>query len=175
MLKRIFLTIFFLFPAICFSQDAQKPDPFTLTTTDFLDTGIMASTYTCTGKDISPNFSWDHAPDKTKSFALIVFDESLKEKFYHWVIYNISPKTKNLEQGKEPKKEAVIGKNSFGNQKYNGPCPPLGQSHSYVFTLYALDTVLPDKTLDGNQVEEAIQKHTLAKSELRGVFSRWYR
>lgn len=176
MLIRWILILFFFFPALCFSETAKPLEPLTLTTTDFLDTGIMASIYSCTGKDISPSFSWDHIPDKTQSFAFIVYDESIKEKFYHWLAYNIPKTIKRLEEGKDLPKGAITLKNSFGKNQYNGPCPPLGQSHSYVFTLYALDTTLESKSiLDGNQLEEAMQKHILAKSSIRGVFSRWYR
>ena len=37
------------------------------------------------------------------------------------------------------------GNNSFGNTGYNGPCPPGGKSHHYIFKIYAVDTAV---TLD---------------------------
>ena len=33
----------------------------------------------------------------------------------------------------------VTGKNDFGTFGWGGPCPPPGQLHRYVFTLFALD------------------------------------
>jgi phosphatidylethanolamine-binding protein (PEBP) family uncharacterized protein len=49
------------------------------------------------------------------------------------------------------------GTNSFGDRGYGGPCPPPGGgSHTYVFRLFALDSL-----------ERAIRKHVLAKAEYR--------
>jgi Raf kinase inhibitor-like YbhB/YbcL family protein len=64
------------------------------------------------------------------------------------------------------------GKNSSGNMRYDGPCPPSG-THRYFFKLYALDSTLslsPGATKE--QVLNATKGHILAQGELMGTFSK---
>jgi Raf kinase inhibitor-like YbhB/YbcL family protein len=65
-----------------------------------------------------------------------------------------------------------VGKNSSGNMRYDGPCPPSG-THRYYFKLYALDTtinLLPGATKD--QVLKEMEGHILGQGELMGTFSK---
>ena len=65
-----------------------------------------------------------------------------------------------------------FGKNSSGNTRYDGPCPPSG-THRYYFKLYALDTLvdlLPGATKE--ELLKAMQGHILAQGELMGTFSK---
>ena len=51
--------------------------------------------------------------------------------------------------------------------------PPAGKAHHYVFTLYALDTLLPLKAgADKAEIEKAMAGHELAKTSLTGLFKR---
>lgn len=143
----------------------------TLTTTSFSSLKGLAKTYTCDDENISPNLDWKNIPENTKSFVLILSDPDAPDGiFYHWVVYNIPPTTTSFSEGLEniPGK---VGKNSFGNVRYDGPCPPKGVTHSYVFTLYALDSLLdlPDGS-DAKVVLNAAQKHILSKTELSTSF-----
>lgn len=64
------------------------------------------------------------------------------------------------------------GLNDWKRPGYGGPCPPVGR-HRYFFKLYALDIELPD--LGGatkNRLEEAMEGHVLARSELVGTYER---
>jgi hypothetical protein len=65
------------------------------------------------------------------------------------------------------------GINSFSNVGYNGPCPPPGKVHHYIFRLFALDSALNlgDKA-DAAAVEAAMKGHVLATAELVGTFER---
>ena len=62
--------------------------------------------------------------------------------------------------------------NGYGEMGYGGPCPPPGHTHTFVFTLYALDTSLdlPEgATVD--DLRAAIGGHVLEQAELQGTFA----
>ena len=158
------------------AEETPKANPFTLTTSAFLDQGMLPVLYTCDGKDISPTLEWTNPPNKTETFALIFEDKDAPEGvFYHWVIYNIPKTETKLPEGIDKFPQgSVIAKNNFENAKYNGPCPPKGVSHTYLFSLYALDSKLTlPSTADAKTVLQAIQKHNLGEAKLTAVYSRW--
>ena len=101
--------------------------------------------------------------------------KAAKGSFYHWVLYNI-PKNISSLPSTENKLPAglTVGKNSLGNAQYKGPCPPKGAAHSYIFTLYALDTKLNlPAGADAQALLTAMDKHILAKTKLTATYSRW--
>jgi Raf kinase inhibitor-like YbhB/YbcL family protein len=170
---RIFLWTISLF--LSFSINAFADD-FALTTDAFLDTGALPVLYTCDGKDVSPKLSWSNPPPKTKSYALIMTDpEAPSGTFFHWVVYNIPATTTELVEGvKEFPKGSLLGMNSFNKNQYNGPCPPKGTAHTYVITLYALDTSLSVPAgADGKTVLDKMKDHIIKKIQLSTVYSRW--
>lgn len=141
--------------------------------------GEIPEKYTCDGQDISPPLLWDDIPEGTKSLVLIVDDpdapdpKAPKMTWVHWLIYNIPPTTKGLEEGVSNfPKGALHGKNDWRRTGYGGPCPPIGR-HRYFFKLYALDTVLPDlKIPDKKALESAMKGHIIEMAELIGTYQR---
>lgn len=136
----------------------------------------MPTLYTCDSKDVSPELSWTNPPAKTQSFAIIVSDpDAPSGTWYHWIAYNIPSSVKELaENTTQLPSGALAGRNSWGKTQYNGPCPPKGSVHTYVFTLYALDTKLKiPADPDGKTILEAIKDHTVGKAEITGVYTRW--
>ena len=135
--------------------------------------------YSCSGKNISPALTWSEPPAGTQSFALIVDDpDAPMGTWVHWVLYNIPAGARSLPEdlpikGKNIEPEAIyFGKNSSGNIRYDGPCPPSG-THRYYFKLYALDTLIG--LLPGASKEDLLremQGHILAQGELMGTFSK---
>lgn len=121
---------------------------------------------------------WENPPKNTKSFALAIVDpDAPSGNFIHWIIYNIPPVESSLPQGisTEPslKNNAMQGINDFGRIGYGGPCPPKSQKHAYVFTIYALDTVLslkPKASYD--ELKKAMNGHILEQTELTGYFEK---
>ena len=101
-----------------------------------------------TGEDKSPALSWTRPQDQgnTRSFVVILYDETAG--FFHWGMYNIAPSRTGLPQN------AGVANSQYGEQvqnevsmraQYDGPCPPPNRPpnvHHYVFTVYALDTML---------------------------------
>jgi Raf kinase inhibitor-like YbhB/YbcL family protein len=140
--------------------------------------GTIPEPYTCDGEDTSPALMWNTPPEGTKSLALIMEDPDAPGRtFIHWVIYNIPPSEKGLEEGvsKEERlgNNALQGVNDMRRIGYNGPCPPPGGPHRYYFKLYALDRELdisPGSTK--TDVEKAIEGHILGKGELMGRYGR---
>ena len=135
--------------------------------------------YTCQGDDISPPLSWENTPGTATSLVLIVDDpdapdpKAPKMTWVHWLLYNIPPDTSGLAEHMTRDKLPAGTKEGLNDWKrtgYGGPCPPIGR-HRYFFKLYALDTVLdvqnnPTKA----KLEEAMQGHIIAQTELLGTF-----
>jgi Raf kinase inhibitor-like YbhB/YbcL family protein len=126
--------------------------------------------YGCQGQDINPPLTIEGMPKEAKTLALIMDDpDAPMGTFDHWVVWNISPSAKSIDENSVPGTE---GLNSARQKGYMGPCPPSG-THRYFFKIYALDTEL---TLSSNakksDVEKAMQGHILAKGELVGLYSK---
>lgn len=144
----------------------------TLNSSSFHDHADIPRQYTCDGNDHSPALNWHSAPDKTQSFALILSDpDAPTGVFYHWVIFNLPASQHSLAEGAVLLAPALTGRNSWGKNQYNGPCPPAGTIHRYIFILYALDATLGAASVaDGEEITQALRSHVLAKSTLLGVF-----
>jgi Raf kinase inhibitor-like YbhB/YbcL family protein len=143
-----------------------------ITSSAFNDNEKIGIQYTCDAEDINPPLTFSEIPENTKSLALILTDpDAPVGTFTHWTIWNISPDTTSMEPRKIPE-GSVQGKNGFGQNKYNGPCPPTGE-HRYLFTLYALDTKLDiDNDVFREVLEKAMTGHIIEKATLTGKYSR---
>lgn len=139
---------------------------------------VIPARYTCMGEDVSVPLIWKGAPERTVSFAVICDDpDAPSGSWVHWVIYNIAPRLNALNEGviqKEKSEDGSLqGLNDFHKIGYYGPCPPPGAPHRYVFTIYALDTVL---YLKGEVIKQsllqAMKGHILAQASLMGKYGR---
>ncbi len=159
------------------SQSKQEAKTMKLTSSAFINNGLIPPKYTCDGADISPPLSWDEIPSETQSLALIVDDlDAPARTFVHWVIYDISPTVNQLPEkiigSKTIPSGGVQGKNDFGRLGYGGLCPPSG-IHRYFFQLYALDQKLSLATgASKSQIISAMEGHILEKAELIGRYQR---
>lgn len=147
---------------------------FSITSTGLLDKGKIPNKYSCDGQNIPPGLSWSNPPEKTQSFALILYspDAVIRNPFYNWVLYNIPRDAKGIAEGADLPEGTLIGNNSLGEAKYSGPCPPDERIHHYIFSLYALDITVP--LSGGAEIDELlaeIKNHILEKTELMGTFS----
>ena len=141
-------TCFFLLNFICiaFSSKSQTTSNFKLISAAFQEGRPIPAKYTCDSANISPPLSWTGFPEKTKSFAIIMYDpDAPMGTWVHWVIYNIPGSVSSLEEKNSGAQiNAIEGLNSWEEKGYNGPCPP-GGTHHYNFKLYALDRTLTPK------------------------------
>lgn len=115
--------------------------------------GVMPQRYTCAGpRVLNPPLGWAGAPSGTKSIALVVDDSNAPiTPFVYWVVFNIRPATSAILEGQVPP-GAREAQNSADRAAYDPPCPG-SRSHSYRFTVYALNTVL--NLPDGTSLESA--------------------
>lgn len=145
---------------------------------------------TCTangaaGGDESPELSWTGAPRGTQSFVVVLYDTTAS--FTHWGIYNISGNASQLPEnaGVAGSKFGLQIENDFDlGQQYDGPCPPANvtpDTHTYVFTVYALSTTLHldgtanfpsnSETLYQALIHAGVQNQILGKASLTGFYS----
>lgn len=143
-----------------------------------LKDGSVPKEFTCDGEDKSPALAWTAPPASAKSLTLTVTDpDAPSGTFTHWVVYNLPANINGLPVG-VPKQGQLAhggrqGKTDFGQVGYGGPCPPAGKEHRYVFTLYALDTMIDvDAGAPRDHVEAAMKGHLVAKGELVGRYGR---
>lgn len=128
---------------------AQSGEKFTLTSSDFNDGGKFGSRQVfndagCNGPNQSPSLMWRNAPEGTRSFAITIFDRDAPGRgWWHWAVANLPANVTSLPEnasasGALRKLGAVEARNDFNVDGYGGPCPPPGNSHHYIITVYAL-------------------------------------
>jgi hypothetical protein len=156
---------------------AAGGSPINLTSSDLKD-GKVPAAQTCDGVNVSPQLSWNAPPAGTKSLALVVADpDAPSGTFTHWVLFNLPPTERSLPEGVPQSDQlstgARQGGNDFGKTGYGGPCPPHNSEHRYIFTLYALDTLLDlPAGASRSQVEAAMKGHILAHGGLTARYGR---
>jgi phosphatidylethanolamine-binding protein (PEBP) family uncharacterized protein len=69
---------------------------FTLTSSAFHDGETTAREFTCDGIDVAPPLAWLGAPERTRSYALIVEDpDAPRGIFTHWLLCGIPAATRD--------------------------------------------------------------------------------
>lgn len=161
--------------------------PFTIVSPDFQDGGPLpvwtefGGTYAaeagCFGKNLAPELDWRNVPSGTQSFALLVndMDAPIAGGWHHWVVYDIPGSVSELEG--HGVVQYTQGSTSWDTNGipvvgWGGPCPPAdGQTHHYIFTLYALSTAtLSGPGLTYEQVISAIGPYVLGSTVIIGTF-----
>jgi len=147
--------------------------------------------------NISPAISWAHAPEGTRSFALIVVDrdaaidrsnvnklgrivpeDALRRDFYHWLLIDIPANATGIGEGETV--DAIRGRNDFGPKShsvngYDGPCPPWNdeRAHRYEFILHAVD--VPSLRLEEGftwmDLEPVLSGHILERASVTGTYT----
>lgn len=149
----------------------------TFSSPNFSDGGTIPVEFTCNGDDISPELEWSGAPTNSKSFALIMQDpDAPGGVFTHWMIYDMSISMIYLPKRMSPMAKvmggSMQGTNDFGNIGYGGPCPPPGETHHYVFTLYALDAKLSlDPAVSYERLMEVMQPRILDQISITALYT----
>lgn len=156
----------------------ERKSAMQLTSTAFKNEADIPSIFSCDDRGISPELSWSGAPEKTKSFVLIVHDPDapMSGGFTHWLVYNIPPNIDHIAENAPNQDQlpggGIQGKNGSGKYGYMGPCPPSG-THRYYFKLYALDVILnPSVGSSKETLEQAMRGHILGEAELMGRYKR---
>jgi Raf kinase inhibitor-like YbhB/YbcL family protein len=124
--------------------------------------------------NISPPLTIDKIPSDAKSMTLIMDDPdamgAVGKVWVHWVMWNINPTTTEVTESMTPN-GSVEGMTDFGEVGYGGPAPP-DKRHTYVFKLYALDSML-DLSSESSKadVEKAMEGHIIEQVQLTGTYA----
>lgn len=99
------------------------------------------------GQDISPEFFIKNLSSRAKTLAITLEDLSHPIKnFTHWLIWNIPATNQVKSRISAGSHVAELGGAcqgiGYGFHRYAGPKPPKGKTHTYRFTVYALDCEL---------------------------------
>lgn len=147
-----------------------------LTSPAFHTGGIIPSLYTCEGKNWNPPLEIAHVPQSAISLVLIMEDPDVPisirpdQMWDHWIVFNIPAKTKHLLENSTP--PGIQGRNTLGENKYQGPCPP-DREHRYFFKLYAITKMLDLKAgAAKSQVEGLIAEYILDSAQLMGRYEK---
>lgn len=155
-----------------------KEAPMELRIPAFPEGGSVPRAHTADGADRSPALEWGEPPPGTRAFALVVDDpDAPAGTWVHWVLYDLPGSARSLaeDQPRTPDLPggAHQGRNSWGRVGWNGPSPPPGRPHRYVFRLIALSAPLglpAGATRD--QVEAALRGKVLAQATRMGTYGR---
>ena len=125
-------------------------------------------------ENINPPLEITDIPENTKSLVLIMDDpdamSAVGKIWTHWLIANISPEITNIPENTIPS-NCIEGKNDFNEIGYGGPAPP-DKSHTYNFTIYALDSkLLLTKNFSKSDILEKMKNHVISTATLKGVFT----
>jgi glucose/arabinose dehydrogenase/phosphatidylethanolamine-binding protein (PEBP) family uncharacterized protein len=123
--------------------------PFVLTSSAFLDGGMIPTRYTCAfdgvaGQDISPPLAWGPGTQNAVAYAIVFADRVNGGNKLHWMIWDIAPSrlsfAENIPAGYNVPNHSPAKQKGFttgaNTLQYFGPCPG-GSTNPYTFTLYA--------------------------------------
>ena len=162
-------------------DDDTSGEPFVLASVKFGPGDDIPEEYTCDNEDyvhgVSPPLSWANSPEETVFFALTMFDPDASDT-PHWGVFDIPPDESGLADGLRPDDplpgNAWEALNYTDEAGYAGPCPPTGETHEYVFTIYALNEGMPDfDTTPGvSEMESHINERLIDSASLSARYSR---
>ena len=121
---------------------------------------------------VAPPLEWSAPPPGTQELALIVEDASSpgESARSHWLVWGLAGQRGKLLEGEVPPR---TGKNALGNSEWLLPDLPEGETHNYVFQLFALD--LPLTLMPGaNRADllAALDGHVIASTTLVAQYTR---
>ena len=126
-----------------------------------------------------PPLKIECAYTKIKRLALIMDDPdamgAVGKVWVHWVVWNIEPGAlKQFQYSASQTPEILLstrGMTDFGEVGYGGPAPP-DKRHTYVFKLYALDSILdlPEGSTK-SELEKAMEGHIIEQTQLTGTYA----
>lgn len=162
-------------------------DEFTLTSPDIKEGHMLADDFVfkgfgCEGGNVSPALSWSGAPEGTESFAITAYDPDAPtgSGWWHWMVYNLPADVTSLPRGagnvdsKDIPPAATQQRNDYGDHAFGGVCPPPGEVHRYIFTVFALGApeLMPGEDASAALVGFMINANILAKDSITAVYAR---
>ncbi len=146
-----------------------------------IDNKYVYKGYGCEGENLSPQVSWEGIPAEAKSLAITYYDPDAPSGsgWWHWTVFNISPSVTEIPEGasgtEAMPKGAIEGRTDFGESKFGGSCPPVGDKpHRYFLTLHALDVekLDLDASAPGAMVGYFINAHSIGQAQIMAAYGR---
>lgn len=157
------------------SCQAAGVSPISVESRSFKNNSYIPSRFTADGANFSPALQWSKGGPATKSYCLICNDpDAPNGNWVHWVAYDIPSTIETLtENASVTAHNFRQGVNSFSKVGWNGPAPPAGKVHRYVFTVFALDTLLGNigQPTDSD-LKNRIVGHVLSSGMIVGLYRR---
>lgn len=151
------------------------PDTIDFSSPDFKDGEAIPAALTCDGEGKPPTLVWRAVPSgQAVETVLIVEDPDAKDgPFFHWTAYGMTAATgAGLAPSGQFPAGTKNGKNSAGEDGWTPPCPPEGEEHRYVFSLYAIKDASALEA--GASPEEVLAKvqGAVARGTFEGTYKR---
>jgi Raf kinase inhibitor-like YbhB/YbcL family protein len=147
---------------------------FAVTSPAFAEGAPIPPVHTCDGEDLSPQLDLVGLPATTETLAIIVTDPDAPVGTWdHWVEFDIPVTGDTFTLSEGTPSLGVQGVNSWNLEGYMGPCPPTGEEHRYVFTVYAMAGHLGlPSGVGAEAVLEAVEPRALGSAQLTGLYAR---
>jgi Raf kinase inhibitor-like YbhB/YbcL family protein len=165
------------------AEDPYKKLPpvpsFTVTSTDIADGRPLDAKFSNGGDNLSPQLSWEGAPEDTRSYTVTCYDPDAPTPsgFWHWILVNLPADVTSLDTGAGTAGADLGGafhvRNDYSTKDYGGAAPPPGDpAHRYYFVVHAVDVEQLDVTDDASPavVSFNLAFHTLARAQLVATF-----
>ena len=142
------------------SGPALAAEPFTLTSTAFIDGGLVPKKYAgfhpsrqppCGGENVSPPLAWSNAPAATKSFAIVMQDPDggRGTGSNHWVAYDIAP-TRSALLDTRRRKSSLASREARSRRDRKRPRPRAAFCLRRVRAWVAVRTGWPESVSEGD-------------------------
>lgn len=130
--------------------------------------------HTGRGKDLSPELALENLSPEAVTLAVVLEDMSHPIKgFTHWLVWNLPVSDRipgAIPAGKNVPGGGVQGV-AYGLHRYAGPKPPKGRTHTYRFTVCALDCALDLHSRARKKAFlRAAEGHVLQRGSISGEF-----
>lgn len=136
----------------------------------------------CKGGNLSPQLSWNGAPEGTEAFAVFAYDPDAPtgSGWWHWQLVNIPKDVTSLAAGVGAAGETTVPagstsiKNDYGTSGFGGACPPEGHGmHRYQFTVFALSKKLElPEDASGALTGYMVRANSIASSTIEALYER---
>jgi Raf kinase inhibitor-like YbhB/YbcL family protein len=168
-------------PKTVYDNVATSDTPqLTLTSSAITAGQPISDDYTQNGANKSPPLTWTAGPASTKAYVVVLQDPIAGRPMpaQHWIIFNIPADTTSLPEDvaktanpDTPKGavQATAGKATG----FRGPKPPAGQTHTYVFQVFAIDQPLSvdAATVNAASLADAMKGRVVAAGELKAPYT----
>lgn len=128
------------------SAQALGRGGFSLTSPAFRAGEALDPSFTAGEEDaVAPPLEWSAPPPGSHELVLVVeeasggADRAGAAPACHWLVWGLPAQRGKLLEGEVPPR---TGKNAFGNSEWLLPDPPEGETHHYLFQLFATDLPL---------------------------------